>query len=63
MRYRSPVKTSNLILTCILLAGVILLAFGFYNQHSLMITIGVTVIFSTSLMITIQNLLHPNINR
>ncbi len=54
---KKPVKVSILILACILLAGVISMAYGFYHQNSLMITIGVPLTLVTSLMITVHNII------
>ena len=57
MTRETPVKTSIMILACILLAGVISMALGFYHQNSLMISIGVPLTLITSLMISVQNII------
>ena len=60
MLHKKPVKTSILILAFILLLGVISMTLGFYNHNSLFITLGISITFITSLMITLQNILSHN---
>ena len=57
------VKTSTLVLACILLFGIISMAFGFYNNDSLFIKAGISITLLTSLIITFQNVLSLNKKR
>ncbi len=63
MLYKTIIKTSTLILACILLLGVISMAFGFYNNDSLFIKAGISITLLTSLIITFQNFLSLNKKR
>ncbi len=60
MLHKTPVKMSILILSCILFAGVLSMAFGFYHRNALVLSMGVSLTFITSLMITVQNVLTEN---
>jgi hypothetical protein len=57
MGYKVIVKTSTLILSLILLAGVITLAYGYYNNNSTIIYAALPLIFIISLIIPLQNIL------
>ena len=60
MGSKATIKTSSLILSFVLLAGVIALAYGYYNSSSFIIIAGLTVIFIISLMLPLQNILDKN---
>lgn len=57
MSHEGIVKTSTLILACILLIGIIALAYGTYQNNSVIIYGSLIIIFPTCLMLPLQNIL------
>ena len=57
MPNNTTVKTGTLILASILLAGIIVLAYGFYQNNPVIIYGSLIIIFPVSLMLPLQNFL------
>ncbi len=62
MLHKNIVKTSTLLLACILLLGIISIAFGFYKNDSILIGVGISITLLTSLTINFQNIFHLKSN-
>jgi low affinity Fe/Cu permease len=58
MSHNSSIKTSTLILACILLIGVISMAYGYYQSNKIIIYGGVAVVFVISIFLQLQNILY-----
>ena len=60
---KKAVKSTVLILACILLLGIIFMTIGFYNHNSLYISAGISTTLITSLTIFFQNVFITHMNK
>ncbi len=62
MSHNSSIKISTMILACILLLGVISMAYGYYQSNKIIIYSGVAVVFVISIFLPLQSILYKKGN-